>query len=340
MLRVLTIAAFAVALATGVPASARADAWRAIAVSGDVRVEGAAAVLTIGATFQSDVVIQTGASGQATFEREGRSIVLGPNARVHLAYDDATVSVESGSAVLHRPGVAKSETVTAGGSADLSVAVSRDVAPTNTSEASESNGNGHSRLPPLSSLGALRASPQRAASPPAASYVAMPAARSGVDEHGSSTITDAGLAPRAPSITGGEPAPTLRFSPARDVDLPATAVSGGTRFQFGSDGTGPTFTRKTGGQQLEALHGAWSDASSHVVPGLDRHGAETLLRKFRPDTDADRAWTERPKEIAKIAAIVMTGLVGALLAVMGLVALWRALRRTKPGQPQPRWTTI
>ncbi len=339
MLRVLTIAAFAVVLATGAPALARADEWRAIAVGGDVRVEGAAAALTIGATFQSDVVIQTGASGQATFAREGRSIVVGPNARVHLSYDDTTVSVVSGSAVVHRPGEARSETVYAGRSADLSVATSRDTVAAYTSEARESGSTGHNRPPPLSSLSAFRASPQRAA-PPASSYVAMPAARPGIDEHGSSTITDAGLAPRAPSVTGGEPTPTLRFSPARDIDLPASGTGSGTRFQFGSDGAGPAFTRKTGGQQLEALHGAWSDVGQHAVPGLDQRGAETLLRKFRPDTDADRAWNERPKEIAKIAAIVMTGLVGALLAVMGLVALWRALHQAKPNQAQPRWTTI
>jgi hypothetical protein len=338
MLRVLTIAAFAVFLVTS--ASARAAEWRAIAVSGDVRVDGGATAITIGTTLQSDAVIQTGAQGQATFARGERSIVVGPNARVRLSHDDTTVSVESGSAVVHRPGVAKSETVTAGRSADLSVAASRDAVPANTSEAGESGGNGHSRPPPLLSLGAFRASPQHAAPPPATSYVDMPAARPGIDEHGSSTITDAGLAPRAPSITGGEPTPTLRFSPARDVDLPATARSGGARFQFGSDGTGPTFTRKTGGQQLEALHGAWSDVSRHAVPGLDQRGAETLLRKFRPDTDADRAWTERPKEIAKIAAIVMTGLVGVLLGIMGAVALWRARHRPKSNLPQPRWTTI
>jgi len=332
MLRVLTIVGLLSCLAT--QAMAGGDDWRAIAVSGDVRVADSVTAIAVGTAFQNDVVIQTGARSQATFAREGRSLVVGPNARVHLSRDDRRVSVESGSAVIYRPGAASGERVYAGRSADLAVAT-HDSLSSNASEPSASGGN--NRVPALPSLGALRAPEQRAMRPAAASYAATPAVRSGIDEHGSSRVTDAGLAARAPLTTGGEAAPTLRYSPVPDVDLPLPSGTG-ARFQLGSDGSSLVLSRKTDEQQLEALQGALSEVSR--VPAIDGRAAENLLRKIRPDTETDRVWTERPKEIAKLAAIVMTVFVAAVLAIMGLIALWRSLRRPKASQAQPRWTTI
>ena len=143
-----------------------------------------------------------------------------------------------------------------------------------------------------------------------------------------------------PSTTGGQAAPTLRSRPARDVDLPAAA--GGSRggFALGGDGPEMRLTPKSDEQQLQALQSAFAEAGAHGVPQVDQRAAETLLHRIKPNVDADRRWTEKPESIAKTAAIGLSLVIVAQLSIMGLLALWRFMRRPKARQVQPRWTTI